>query len=712
MDVRSQSALLGAIISLAIATSVLLGAQKRRLHRLFVVFALNLGLWFLARFFQEWLGGAFWQRVSLISAVLLPQGAVWFFRALLGDRKKPDPLSTTALVLGALALAAVLSPIFRHPVVGAAIFGYVFGLMAASLYLLWIRARHVESRLDRARLRYLVLGGLAALIFSGVDLLPAFGIDILPVGNVFTLIFLFVLSQTLIRYRLLDLYELLGRIAVLSALALTLAAIFYLLVAWVSKTGPVFLNAVVASLVILILFDPLRAKLEDRIGDIFFRERYELERHIAQLRRRLAHVLEVDEMARLLIAELERSRRVTHACIYLVDTDGRGYDLVAHLGPKPVERVEMAPARPLFNRLHRDESLVLEQLERELAERREGRDLREAETVEEVLRAMEAMNAGVALPITGEEGIVGVLCVKDERLRDPFAPAEVQLLKGLATQVAITIENSKLYERMNERDRLAALGEMAAGLAHEIRNPLGAIKAAAQYLTDPHAEGPPEGGARQFLDIIVEESDRLNRVVGSFLDYARPYKGNPGAVDVNAVLRRTLQVFEPERPDGLDVVQHLAARLPAVRIDSEQLRQVFLNLIQNAVQAMDGRGRLTVSTATRTVPRAVPASDGPDDMDRLVEIRFADTGPGISERVLKRLFIPFFTTKEQGTGLGLAISQRIVQNAGGTIEVRTQDGVGSTFVVVLPSMEDAARPVSRPPAAPEPSVPLVVNGRS
>src|SRR5207302_586323 len=161
------------------------------------------------------------------------------------------------------------------------------------------------------------------------------------------------------------------------------------------------------------------------------------------------------------------------------------------------------------------------------------------------------MNAALCIPLVSDEQVLGLLCLKDERLREAYAADEVDLFRGVAAQMAIIIQNTKLYDRMKERDRLAALGEMAAGLAHEIRNPLGAIKGAAQLLTPPpsatgddHGHGVPSE-AREFLGIIVEEANRLNRVVSQFLDYARPYRGEPQPLHVNEVVSKTAQLVTP-----------------------------------------------------------------------------------------------------------------------------------------------------------------------
>jgi two-component system, NtrC family, sensor histidine kinase HydH len=292
---------------------------------------------------------------------------------------------------------------------------------------------------------------------------------------------------------------------------------------------------------------------------------------------------------------------------------------------------------------------------------------------------------GVIVAIRGDDDeLVGLLCLQDDRIRDAFSPEEVTLFETLVGQVGVAVQNTRVYAKVKERDRLAGLGAMAAGLAHEVKNPLGSIKGAAQLLEELTVGHVADPQVSEFIGIIIEETDRLNRVVGSFLDYARPRTGVPVPLDVNSAVRRTVQILGGTETTG-KVQLVLADKLPFASIDAEQLRQVLINLVQNAIQAMNGDGVVTISTQVRTP--LFPESDRqgrlrPDS--EFVEISVRDTGLGISQKVLQNLFIPFFTTKERGTGLGLAICQRIVQNVGGTIEVQSQPGAGTTFCVVLP----------------------------
>jgi len=333
--------------------------------------------------------------------------------------------------------------------------------------------------------------------------------------------------------------------------------------------------------------------------------------------------------------------------------------------------------------MRRAGTISLEGLERELAARRTVSS-DEKESIQLMMRTLAQMNGSVALAITGEDQLLGALVLRDERLREAYSSEEIELFRGVALSIGVTLQNSQVYERMKERDRLAALGQMAAGLAHEIRNPLGAIKGAAQLL-QPSAAGHSgvDPASKEFLSIIVEEVNRLNKIVSQFLDYARPYRGEQEPLEVNDVVRKTLQLLTKEAEGkGMEVVPSLVDGLPPVRADAEQLVQVFLNLSLNALQAMPDGGRLFVSTAIRRATRRGAAA-------AFLEVRFRDTGVGIPPGDLRNLFIPFFTTKEKGTGLGLPISQRIIENHGGTIEVRSQPGMGATFTVLLPVESDA-----------------------
>jgi two-component system sensor histidine kinase HydH len=704
-DLRPKTILFCAVLALAIALSVLLRG-RRSVHWLFAAFATDIALWYGSQSLAGFFRADLWERVTGVLTVLLPQFAIPLFQNIVPLSGSAPRLARFAAIVGVPVLAVSVSPYHERPFALGAVYTYFFGLLAAALVALARRGQSSPSRAVRDRVRFLVAVGAAATTFSLADFLSYLGVHLPPIGAVLAIVFLFVLAESVTRARLADIYELAGRLLVSTALAFCLAAIFYLFVMVIGGFETMYLNAVLAAIVFLVLFEPLQTEVERRIHQFFFRERYDLETSVAELRNRLAHVLEIEEMSETLMQGLDRSHRVTTAALYMRDQDGDGFDLVGSFGAAVPKRVESLGSRPLLDRLEKQASLSLEEVAREA----NNSDA----AVQAAAEALGALKDSVALAVRGEqEGVVALLFAADDRVREAFAPEEVALLETIAAQIGVVVANSRVYSRMKERDRLAALGSMAAGLAHEVKNPLGAIKGAAQLLEEVGAAAD-DPAAREFVGIILEEANRLDRVVGSFLDYARPHAGNPIPLDLNAAVRRTVQILSSQITDGaVDVQQDLTEPLPHTRMDPEKFRQVLMNLMQNAIQAMDGQGKITVTTAVRRAARGrIAGTDGASIARRslveeteLVEVSVRDTGPGIAPKVLRNLFIPFFTTKAQGTGLGLAISQAIVQNAGGTIEVHSQPGDGTTFTIVLPAAGDAlASPLPDAPLVPAPSL--------
>jgi signal transduction histidine kinase len=685
LSIQPVSALVAAIISLVIGISVLLRDPRRRSHVLFTTFTANLALWSALSFFAKRMDSAFIDWVSLLVAVSLPATAQRFFQAFLGDDAGPPPLSKLTVVGAGVFYAMLMISKFVEPVhttvwFRATFLAYVFVGLYLSVFYLYVRYRATPSRVEKTRLLYLVIGGVATVTASLLEAVPHGP----SFGNLFIIVYLYFLSQNLVRYRLLDLRELLGRMAVLGALVFILAAMYVVLTSWVAagEGGLFIFNTLLASAAIVILIDPMRVRLDAYISRLMFQEKFELSRRIEMLRAELANVIDMRVLVPRVLAALEDSRRITHASIYLADPDGSGFELSGHVGPRPEARFDAIAHRAFFERLRRTGVITIEGIERELAARRPVSN-EEQESLQLILRTLEQMNGSVALGFSSEDQLLGALVIRDERLREAYSTDEIELFRGVATSIGITLQNSQVYERMKERDRLAALGQMAAGLAHEIRNPLGSIKGAAQYLQPGQNAAATRESTREFLDIIIEEVNRLNKIVSQFLDYARPYRGEQRQLDVADVLRKTLALFAKEAADHgkVDIVTDFADKMPPVRADAEQLLQVFLNLSLNALQAMPGGGKLWISTALRrSTRRGAPAA--------FMEVRFRDGGVGIPAGDLKNLFIPFFTTKEKGTGLGLPISQRIIENHGGTIEVRSQPGEGATFTVLLPIEAD------------------------
>ena len=241
-----------------------------------------------------------------------------------------------------------------------------------------------------------------------------------------------------------------------------------------------------------------------------------------------------------------------------------------------------------------------------------------------------------------------------------------------------------LKERMRRADRLAAIGQIAAGIAHEIKNPLVGVRGAAQLMK---AELTPAAGGSltEYLDVILKEADRLNGVLEGILDFTRLKPIASAPLNIHAVLDRALLLQEENaRRNGVVLSREYDPSLPDVVGNQDQLLQVFLNLIKNAIEAMPSGGKLTVFTRMSDLFTSVQADNR---KHHLMVVKITDTGSGIRQEHLQDIFAPFFTTKDKGVGLGLALSYQIVQEHLGTVRVESAEGAGTTFSVYLPLAE-------------------------
>jgi two-component system sensor histidine kinase HydH len=242
----------------------------------------------------------------------------------------------------------------------------------------------------------------------------------------------------------------------------------------------------------------------------------------------------------------------------------------------------------------------------------------------------------------------------------------VLLLKDLREVYALRRE-------IHRNQRLASVGRLAAGVAHEVRNPLSSIKGFATYFKERYREKPED---QQVAGIMIQEIDRLNRVIGQLLDFARPIKVVAKAAAVPQLVADSLKLVEArakEKAIGIETI--IAPQLLTVFLDPDRIKQVLLNLYLNALDAMEAGGRLSVSAAA-------------EDHDRWIVFRVSDTGHGISKENQSQIFDPYYTTKSTGTGLGLAIAHNIVDAHGGRIEVDSAAGKGTTVTVCIPKTSE------------------------
>ncbi len=261
---------------------------------------------------------------------------------------------------------------------------------------------------------------------------------------------------------------------------------------------------------------------------------------------------------------------------------------------------------------------------------------------------------------------------KDIHRSIPPLSGEIGEIARAINKMALSVaEKEKLEEELRRSERLAALGRLVTGVAHELRNPIGIIKTTVQLM---EKDLPAQSEVHQYIKVINEQITRQNGIIQELLDFGRPSKHVVQSTSINTLLEKVL-VFTSTmlRQHRIQLEQHLDAGLPPVEVDAERIKQVFVNLILNAVQAMPDGGTLTINTRAD---------------ENWVYIAFTDTGQGISPEEINSIFDPFYTTRENGTGLGLSISHQIIKRHGGQINVESTIGAGTTFTVKLPLLRE------------------------
>lgn len=301
--------------------------------------------------------------------------------------------------------------------------------------------------------------------------------------------------------------------------------------------------------------------------------------------------------------------------------------------------------------------------------------------------AREGLRMVLDLPLTFREHLAGILRVFFGDLRS-FSSAEIDFAVSLSEMCSCAIEKARLIEAQQSRydqlalqtEKLSALGRMAAGIAHEINNPLAGILLFSSNL----AKKAPPGQMKEGLEIIMRETQRCKIIIQELLEFARDRQPKKVLASINRIIEKSLGILENEfHLRHVQLQKELVEGIQEALLDENQLEQVFVNLLLNALQAIGEKGTITVRSQT-------------DARQKRLTVDIIDTGCGIAREHLDKIFDPFFSTKKDGSGLGLAVSYGIIQNHQGQIEVESQVGQTTRFRITIPLFSDRQKPKDRP----------------
>ncbi len=674
-------------------------------HRSFLVLALLTSLTFISFTLHFLPGFTFLRALYAVSGAFLPPALLTFIDRFFRPADQPlqpevsrfwfgtGVITTTYLLTDGLLFDGFGRSTFPDVLLALSTIGG-FGW---SGHRLWRIHQRSAQTVERSRLRILI-GLLGAAILSTTieqlvrniggpsDISTLMGSErsfalqgaAPPVGAVLGTACIYSLHHVVQLHRLLDLTEVVARLVALTAAATLLVLTTGVTMAWSEALADYPLHIAfqmfLGSALFLSVYDPLRSRLEAITGEWFNRQGRLLESTLNEVEQGLSRVISLDGLGDELLGRLQASGRAPLVSLYLWNHEQGAFVLTLSRGPvtRPLVRTIVGP--PFTDGFRGGvRSYARSELQRRTQRRFPGHEEATA-----TLRTLDMMDADLTLAIHSGGSLLGWLNLKAEAWTEGFTYDEVRRLSIVVDRAAVILENIHSFRSLHDQQRLAALGTMAAGLAHEIRNPLAGIKGAAQYLQT--TEGTPEPEEfKDLLSVIVDETDRLATVVEQFLDYARPMNVLAAPTDVVDLSQKVVQLVQhTANADAIRIRIHTGENLPWVMCDADKIRQVLHNLLRNAVEAVGPGGAvdLHLQHSEWTGPDRTPIP--------VLEIAVDDNGPGLAPETLEKLFIPFFTTKRTGTGLGLPISRRLVEAHHGDLTARSRPEGGTRVQVRLP----------------------------
>jgi two-component system, NtrC family, sensor histidine kinase HydH len=683
-----------AVIAVSLATQAWLADREEPTRVAFLALGWTIGLSYLAFSLSLLPGLSGLRSIYTLTGCMVPATALWTIDRTFARDDQGRSRYVALIAIGTALVAPTMTiahlgfynslPRASPPEVLAGTFALV--AFAATLRRLWEAHEAAVLRVEKTRLRYLAGVVTGAVVFTVIEQLArslgpvidpgglslsiravALQGAVPPFSVVFAGLSMYFLYHSVVMYRLLDLQELFSRAAMLLGSALLLVLVDGITFMWVDtftvypfhSTFQIFL----ASLMFLAAYDPLRVHISWFANRAFNARGQQLAETLDFLRAHLPSVIATDALVETLLSRLHASGRVPVCSMYLWNQGRNAFVFAGSRGEVDKRPLKAVAAHPFSDGFANG----IPWYTRPSVLRRARQDAEQAD----ILGLMDAMNADLTVPFLSGGVVLGWLHLRHESWSDGFSAEEMQRLQQVCGLASVVLSNIQEFKVLEEAQRLAALGAMAAGLAHEIRNPLAGVKGAAQYLQEEDLQDE----SVEMLHVIIDEVDRLDIVVSQFLDYARPFDLRLEQEHLNALVTHALTLLKAQGlPPEVEVAQELAGDLPSIAVDATRLQQVLINLIRNGLQAMPDGGTLTISTRRLVNRTGVNQA----------ELAVRDTGNGINKVNVEKLFLPFFTTKKDGTGLGLAICHRIVKAHGGDLDVQSRPGKGASFFVRLP----------------------------
>ena len=530
---------------------------------------------------------------------------------------------------------------------------------------------------QKLQIKYLIFGIVSmAIVGTIINLSNYFlklGWPIFFLASLYSILVSFFFAIALIKYRLLDIHLLIRGGILYSSVSGLILAIYILIIKNIGEAisqrayGRSLLVESALILALVFMLQPFQTKVGDWIDRFFYMERVRFRTKLSEFSRTLTELVNLDEVAKTTVHFITQTLHVDSVVFFFLKNEVNEYR--PNFGTPLHDEMKYSSQHPFVKRIESNRRAV------------DLEHLRESEGEVEEIDDLIKKGWVVVAPIFLKEKLLGFIVLGKKRSEKDYTVEELELLEAFSNQTALAISRALIYRDMSLKDKqimqaekMAAIGELAAGIAHEIRNPLGIITGSAETVRK-HADRKIR---EEMTNYILEESKRINGLINTFLDFARPKEPKLVSCDLSEVLEKTLLLLSPQAKTlGVEIKKEIPQKLLQVSIDADQMRQAFTNLGVNALEAMPQGGVLKVTML--------------ENAQGKIMLRFSDTGNGIPKEVQAKVFDPFFTTKEGGTGLGLSIVHRIITQHGGDISVEGEEGRGSIFTISLPLEREVRR---------------------
>lgn len=687
--------------------SAVIGREK--LHRMWAAFNFAVAMWGLSAFgfgsASEPETALLWIRIGHIGAILIPVlylhfvfellqyknplviKAVYLFGCFLQLINLTDWFGITKLFI--VDLRYVFNQFYVDSPPGALyplFVAFFFVVVGYGLYQAQIAYKLAEGK-KREQIKLFIWSTVIGFSGGGTAFLMVFQIDVYPIWHFAIGFYPIILTYAIFRYQFLDIKVIVKRTLVFAGLVGSVVCVVSMMT-FVSQgvldqyvTVPRWVSNILAAVIIAATYGRLRDWLVNVTDRYLFQKKYDYKELLKRFADEVMIIVEIKELTKRTVITLTDTIKNENTNLLLFNKDSGKYELAASRGwnGHKLELEENEPFVTFFRETHEPIGT-------------EG-ELGKIKFPEAVTNRVKQLDARLCLPLYVHDELKGVLCLGKKKSDEEYGQEDLDILLPLSKTLGIAISNAQLFDELAktqadaaQKEKLAVIGTLSAGINHEICNPLGIVKAQCEAFLLDREDGilkdvSPEEMLERTTSILrgaVKQIDRATAITQKLSNFARPIN-NPTVerIDIEHEVDEVLAlVVHDLKLDKVDVKKEIWPGIPKINVDRRQLQEVLFNLIRNAGQAISGPGSITIRAANQ---------------NGHVRVEITDTGTGISKEKLEKIFDPFFTTKEpgKGTGLGLFIVRQIVERNKGKISVESEPGQGAKFILDFPVAEQA-----------------------